>query len=122
MKESRTFSPEFTYTHAMVKRLAAIAAARLYLPHVQDLLRKTARKYAKYLPKKQGGSGSILCKTRTRSNHANQYISDVIFPDKPLRRISVPTRPTPQYPKCKGDASDNNHNDFSPYTQSAHLG
>ncbi|MDO9033705.1 MAG: Fic family protein [Methanoregula sp.] len=33
MKDSRTFSPEFTYTHAMVKRLAAIAAAREVILH-----------------------------------------------------------------------------------------
>ena len=33
MKDSRTFSPEFTYTHAMVKRLAAIAAAREVVLH-----------------------------------------------------------------------------------------
>ena len=33
MKDSRPFSPEFTYTHAMVKRLAAIAAAREVILH-----------------------------------------------------------------------------------------
>jgi len=33
MKESRTFSPAFAYTHAMVKRLASIAAAREAILH-----------------------------------------------------------------------------------------
>lgn len=33
MKDSHTFSPVFTYTHAMVKRLAAIAAAREVILH-----------------------------------------------------------------------------------------
>jgi Fic family protein len=33
MKDSRPFSPEFTYTHAMVKRLASIAADREVILH-----------------------------------------------------------------------------------------
>src|SRR5208337_4319034 len=33
MKDSRTFSPAFTYSHEMVKRLAAIAAAREVILH-----------------------------------------------------------------------------------------
>ena len=33
MKDSRTFLPAFTYSHAMVKRLAAIAAAREVILH-----------------------------------------------------------------------------------------